>query len=29
MMPTITKVMEKFGNSVKRVSDAWNGLSEG
>jgi phage-related protein len=29
MMPTITKVMEKFGNTIQKVSDAWNGLSEG
>lgn len=27
MMPTIEKVMKKFGETVKSVSDAWNGLS--
>ena len=27
MMPTIEKLMKKFGETVKAVSDAWNGLS--
>lgn len=27
MMPTIEKVMKKFGETVKAVSDAWNSLS--
>lgn len=29
MMPTITKAMEIFGETIKKLSDAWNSLSEG
>lgn len=28
MMPTIKKVMDELGNTIKKVSEAWNGLSE-
>lgn len=28
MMPTIQKVMDELGNTIKKVSEAWNGLSE-